>query len=91
MNIVIAGNHEEFEQFLHDNYIYVGDRDTLQALDPSKVEQVYLVGNYDQHPFYWSDDLLQFQINMSIARYGVKAVKVSERKTLVQRIKTWFK
>jgi hypothetical protein len=77
MIVVVAGNHEEFEQWIRENFCYVGDKYELAKLDLNAVEKVEFIGNYSDHPFYWSDELLRFQMDLALKPQGYRIDNIS--------------
>lgn len=73
MIAVVAGNHDEFEAWLREQFVYVGDKDTIDSLNPADIDSFAFVGNFRDHPIYFSDDLLKFQIECAAARMGLDA------------------
>lgn len=69
---VLAANHDEFQKWLDGQFIYIGDPDTLALLDPEQIKKVVLVGNFREHPIYWTDQLLNFQMEVSAKYYTPK-------------------
>lgn len=77
MIVVVAGNHDEYEQWLRERYTYVGDKDALAKIDPATVEKVEFVGNYRNHPFYWTNDLIRFQMDVALNERDLVVTKVN--------------
>lgn len=71
MIICIAKNYQEFEKWRDERVVYVGDVQSLEKIDPADVHDIRFVGdNYREHPIYFSDALLEFQMNVVLAKRG---------------------
>jgi hypothetical protein len=68
---VVAGNYTEFEMWLRQNFAYLGDQTDLSKLDPTQIDDIVFVGNFRNHPMYFSDALLEFQFKVSLAKAGL--------------------
>lgn len=89
MIICIAENYQEFEKWRDERVIYVGDERQLELIDPNDVRDIRFVGkNFRNHPIYFSDKLLEFQMNVALAKRG-EGEKVNITK--VVRQKPWYK
>lgn len=78
--VCVARNYQEFEEWRDKRVVYVGDKSHLARLDPSQVRDVVFVGeNYRYHPIYFSDELLDFQCAVSLAKNGPKKVSWLKR------------
>lgn len=88
MIVCIAKNYQEFEKWRDHKVVYVGDKFQLAKINPADVREVIFVGdNYRDHPFYFSDELLEFQMNVSLAKRGDgRSVRINELKK-----PSWFK
>lgn len=71
MIVCVARNYPEFKKWRDDLVVYVGDADALSRIDPADVREIVFVGeNYRQHPVYFSDAMLEFQMNVALAKRG---------------------
>lgn len=69
MIVVIARDYQHFIKWLEEEICYVGDADDLARINPSEVSEIKFVGeNYCDHPIYFSDYLLKFQMAVSKLR-----------------------
>lgn len=68
MYAIVAENHDAYEKFLRDNFVYVGDERDIQRINPKRVNRILFVGNYDKHPIYFSDSFLKFQIEVAACK-----------------------
>jgi hypothetical protein len=89
MILVIAGNHSEFEEYIRKNFRYIGDRDALAGVDPKQVEKVIFTGNYRNHPFYWSDDLIRFQMEVALNERDINLDIVKDKPNRRRLLKFW--
>jgi hypothetical protein len=65
---ILAGDHNEFDKWVAENVIYIGNIDAINSLDPSDVSKVLLVGNFQKNPIYWSDELIRLQIEVALSQ-----------------------
>ena len=67
MYVVVAENHDLYESWLDNQFVYVGDKEALDKINPSEVKKIIYLGDYSKHPIYFSDDFLAFQFRVAAA------------------------
>lgn len=72
MIAVVAGNHQEFEDWIGENFVYIGDKYMIEAIDPSDIDSFAFVGNFRDHPIYFSDELLTLQMKVAAKKVGLE-------------------
>jgi hypothetical protein len=65
VKIVFARDYQDYKEWLSQSYCYVGDLDALMDIDPSEVDEVLFVGEYDKHPLHLSNEIFDFQIEVA--------------------------
>ena len=83
MYVIVAKNHDEYENWLNSHFKYVGDEKDIAKIDPTKVTRIILAEGYDQHPVYFTDAFLKLQ-------FEVAAHKVTPRTSQRKWYRRWL-
>lgn len=65
MYLVVSKDYTEYEKFLHDNFKYIGDEMDIERVDPSRIKRILLVGNFRDHPIYFTNRFLKLQFEVA--------------------------
>lgn len=65
MYLIIAKNHDEYENWIRNQFKYLGDEDDISRVDPAKVTRIIFANGYDQHPIYFTDAFLKLQLEVA--------------------------